>query len=73
MGKVILFDDYIDAHTLKRQIVRNIDFKNILLVRLEMELNGGFEYGIQKPSIKGGRYGELQRTNGDADFKPVSD
>lgn len=53
MAKIILFDDYIDAHTLKRQMVNNIDFYNVIGQRLLMELNGGFEYGIQEV-IQGG-------------------
>lgn len=72
MAEIILFDDYIDAHTLKRQMINNIDFRNIFGQRLLMELNGGFEYGIIKPSIKGGLY-ELPRNDGRTDFKPLQD
>jgi hypothetical protein len=63
MAKVILFDDYIDSHTLKRQMVNNIDLRNMFGQRLLMELQGGFEYGIIKPAIKGGLY-ELPRNDG---------
>ena len=72
MAQIILFDDYIDAHTLKRQLLNSIDFRNIVGQKLLMELDGGFEYG-NLTLIKGGRYGELPRANGGADFKPVSD
>jgi hypothetical protein len=72
MAKIILFDDYIDAHTLKRQMVNNIDFYNVFGQRLLMELYGGFEYG-NLTLIKGGRYGELPRADDRADFEPVPD
>jgi hypothetical protein len=72
MAKVILFDDYIDAHTVKRQMVNNIDFRNMFGQRLLMALNGGFEYGIQQPTIKGGLY-ELPRNDGGTDFEPIPD
>lgn len=54
MADIIRFDDYITAHVLKRQIVNNIDFRNIIGQKLLLELDGGFEYGINPKPIQGG-------------------
>lgn len=45
MCKVIMFDDYIDAHTLKRQMVNDIDLRNKSGQAELMLVDGGFEYG----------------------------